>query len=493
MKQLKVYSPQCSVLLHKIVDRKAVAGSVPVSARFANSQRTTIDLTPFLSEQGGIHTSKSVSAPAGGFSLTLVDKPFVKDGGFESIYALTEPMDMIEIRMAREPHLYRGGKLPIVMRGFISQVTRSEAMAPDGRPSRQVIIAGQDWGKIWQIIQLRYYTNYAVGERYVSGFPLFEKYGVGFETGMTVADFLQQVVDKIINPFIADLIPDRADMPRSLTAEISAPAASVSVSGTQRQEGSLYDLLHLFLDIGAFNELFIEDRDAGVACVYRPNPFKDIALASTVEPGGPYIQPQEKPPVHVTVYGSDVVSMSLSRSDEGVANWFWVRSPRFELLHDGVLKLYALQGDLKKVSIADYPNASVKPYGLRVMEASTEQGLDSVRTSGSQKEAENQKESEGYATWVNSRLDVLRTQNKDNIVFEHGAMTLKGNADIRAGCYLRLERGSMTSEFYVTNVVHQFVPFGAFTTTVNVERGTSFAERVKRGSGRESPYLSEMT
>lgn len=491
MKQLKVYSPQCSVLLHKIVDRKAVAGSVPVSTRFANSQRTTIDLTPFLSEQGGIHTSKSVSAPAGGFSLTLIDKPFVKDGGFESLYGLIEPMDMVEIRIAREPHKYRGGKLPIVMRGFVSEVTRSEAMTPDGRPSRQVIIAGQDWGKVWQLIQLKYFSGYLPGAAFLTSFHLFERYDVGFVTGMSASGFLQQVVDKIINPFIADFMPDRVDLPKSLTTEISAPAASVSVAATQSQEGALYGLLRSFLDVGAFNELYLEDRETGVVCVYRPNPFKDIALTSTVELGGPYIQPQAYPPVHVGIEGADIVSMSLSRSDANVANFFWVTAPRFEFLQ-GALKLYALSGDLKKVSITDYPNASVKLYGMRLMEEMSMQGLDSVQTASSQKEAENQKETDGYASWANSRRDVLRVQNKDNVVFEHGTMTLKGNADIRAGCYLRLERGSMTSEFYVTNVVHQFVPFGAFTTTVNVERGTSFAERVKRGFGRESPYLSEM-
>lgn len=493
MIRIPVYTPKCSVLLHKIVSRKAVAGTLPVSDRFTSSQNSTIDLTPFLSEQGGIQTSKSVREPGGGFALTLVDKPFVKDGGFESLYGLIEPMDMIEIRMAREPHKYRGGQLPIIMRGFVSDVTRTETMTQDGRPSRQVVIAGQDWGKIWQIIQLKYFGNYAAGEGYISGLNLFEKYGVGFETGMSAAVFLQQIIDRIINPFIANFIPDRVGIPKALLSEISAPAAAVSVSGPQNQEGTVYNLLHMFLDVGAWNELYLEDREVGVACVYRPNPFKDIALASVADPGGPYIQTQAYPPAHIGIDGEDMVSISLTRSDQNVANWFWVTAPRFELLHGGTLKLYALNGDLKKISIADYPNSAEKLYGVRVMEQATQQGLDSVRTAGGQKEAANKKEADGYATWVNSRLDVLRAQSKDNVVFEHGTLTLKGNEAIRAGCYLRLTRGSMVSELYVTSVAHQFVPFGAFTTTVNVERGTSFTERIKRGVGRDSPYLSEMT
>lgn len=493
MKKIQVYAPQCQVLLHKVVGRSAVSGAVPVSERFSATQRTTIDLTPFLSEQGGIHTSKSVADPAGAFSLTLVDKPLVKDGGLESLYGLVEPQDMVEIRIAREPHLYKGKKLPIVMRGFVSNVSRVEVMTQDGRPSRQVVITGLDFGKIWQIIQLKYWTDYAVGERFISGFPLFEKYGVGFETGMLAAEFLQQVIDKIINPFMADFMPSVSGMPQQMTTEISTPPASVSVSGAQHQDGTICNLLHTFLDVGAFNELYIEDREDSIVVVYRPNPFKDVALASTVEPGGTYIQNQAFLPVHVPVTSADMTQISLYRSDQNAANWFWVTSPSFEILHGGTLKLFALQGDLKKVSIADYPNSAVKLYGLRVMEEATQQGLDSVLTSGSQKEAKNKREADGYATWLNSRLDILREQNKDNVVFEQGTIVMKGNTDVQAGCYLQVKRGSLNFECYVTSVVQQYVPLGAFTTTVNVERCTSFIERIKRGTGKDSPYLIEMT
>lgn len=487
MKKISVYAPECQVLLHKIVDRRAVAGAVPVSTRFSSSQGATIDLTPFLSEQGGIQTSKSVSAPAGGFTLTLVDKAYASGGGFESLYGMVEPMDMIEIRMAREPHKSAGGRLPIVMRGFVSEVNRSEAMTPDGRPSRVVTISGQDWGKIWQIIQLKYYGNYAIGEGYISGFNLFEKYGVGYETGMLSTDFLREVVAKVINPFLAEFIPDRDNLPKIITTEITAPEASVSVSGPQNQEGTLYGLLRTFLDVGAFNELFLEDREAGVVCVHRPNPFKDVAVA-----GAPFIQAGASA-ARVAVSGADIVSISLTRTDANVANWFWVTAPRFELLHNGTLKLFALQSALDRVSIAGYPNSSIKIYGSRVMEETTQQGLDTMRTSGGQLKAGSEKEEAGYAAWVNQRLDTLRNQNKDNVVFENGSITLKGNEAIKAGCYLDLTRGSMLSEFYVTSVTHQYVPFGAFTTTVYVDRGTSFIERVKRGAGRESPYLSELT
>jgi hypothetical protein len=40
------------------------------------------------------------------------------------------------------------------MRGFVSNVQRMEGMAADGRPSRQVVISVQDFGKVLQIMRV---------------------------------------------------------------------------------------------------------------------------------------------------------------------------------------------------------------------------------------------------------------------------------------------------------------------------------------------------
>lgn len=503
MTSIVSYNPAVQVLLHKVVDRKLVAGanaqasSTGVSDRFANLTRKTFDLTLWLSEHGGVRTSKAVSEAAGAFSITLIDRPYTGDGSFETLYGIIEPMDMVEIRMARQPHKFAHGRMPIVMRGFVSEVSRAETMTDDGRPVRQVTLGGQDWGKIWQIIQLKYWGSYTVGDAYLSGFNLFERYGIGFETGCTAASFLQQVVDRVINPFIAGFLPDSTDQPTGFTTEITAPSASVSVIGPQQQEGTIYGLLRSFLDVGAWNELYIEDRDDGprgsVVIVYRPNPYKDLAQASPAQPAGAFIQPMSIPPAVVAITGADVISINVSRSDANVANWFWVTAPRFELIHGGTLRQYAMQGNLEDVFIGQtYPNSSSSLYGIRIMELDSQQGLDTTLTNGGQKEAQNQAEAQGYATWVEKRRNILRLQNKDNVVYESGSIEIKGNEAIKAGNILQLTRGTLTSEYYVTAVQHAFVPFSGFVTTLTVERGTGFAARVQRGSGQGTPFLSEM-
>ncbi|WP_188965468.1 hypothetical protein [Neoroseomonas lacus] len=54
----------------------------------------------------------------------------------DTISAMVEPMDMVEIRAAREPHLYAGKPLPLIMRGWVSTITRDESIAQDGTPQR---------------------------------------------------------------------------------------------------------------------------------------------------------------------------------------------------------------------------------------------------------------------------------------------------------------------------------------------------------------------
>jgi hypothetical protein len=40
---------------------------------------------------------------------------------------------------------------------------------------------------------------------------------------------------------------------------------------------SVEQLLASVFDVGAFNEMFIDDRDGEVVLVIRPNPYKDVA------------------------------------------------------------------------------------------------------------------------------------------------------------------------------------------------------------------------
>jgi hypothetical protein len=499
--KVKVYQPDIRVILYKTIKRSTLNGQMPVSERYKGIDQK-IDLSPFLADQRGVRTSKAINSPAGGFSITLADKPHKQVFSFETLYGLIEPMDFVEIRMRHDPPDLIGNLIndptddptrpPIIMRGFVSEVVRTEAMGADGRPQRSVVISGQDYGKLWQQLQILYLPGYVIGQDILSNFKLFERFGVGFKTTMTAGEFVTEVVQKILNPYIKRLMPENSPNPTEVKLDVQVKHGTSSVSGPQNQEGSIYDLLRTYSDIGIWNELFLEDREDGVYCVYRPNPSKGIDGKSIY----PQIYDDEDyaAPETIEIPDTDVLSLNLSRTDAHVANFYWVRSPRFELVSDIYRQLFAIQGaDKESVLLEDYPNSATALYGTRVMYGQTEQGGDKVDTFNSgQPESEKRKRDADMVDWIDSRRRFLVEQNKDNVLLERGTIRVRGNERIRPGKFVRLKRGGFSAEYYVTQVEHDYVPFSGFFSTLAVERGMGFVERAKRGGGAASPYMAEL-
>lgn len=131
---MRTYEPKIEVRLIKAFPRTEIIPGTPVAGRVGDLR--SIDLTEFIGDGGSIRTSKSIRQPAGGFSITFPDKPVFG----ETIYALIEPMDMIEIRFCHDPFEYskpnEGYRPPIVMRGLVSNISRSEVMLKRGAKTR---------------------------------------------------------------------------------------------------------------------------------------------------------------------------------------------------------------------------------------------------------------------------------------------------------------------------------------------------------------------
>lgn len=496
---IKVYEPKCSVILKKTIGRSTTgAGGSAVSERFKGAARE-MDLTPFLGEAGGVTVTQVVRNPGTGmFSVTFADKMNTEQQ--ESLYGLIEPMDIVEIRMARDPSLYSGGELPIIMRGFVSKVRRTRAMGEDGRPYRTVTISGQNYGKILQLLRLEYRFGQILGLNLVTAFKLAENYGINAVAYDDAAVFIGEMVDKLINTgtpetpgFLAQLREKAAPGAESPVLDIateltSGLGGSVQPFGAQDWGGgSIYELMSTFGDVGPWNELFVEDREDGPWLVYRPTPFKDLQ--------GKYIQDVDTPVETVAIAASDIMTDDVERSDENVANCFFVNSPRYDLVDGTQLKAAALtDGDPSEdyVIKGDDTNASMNLYGIRVMEAQTNQGL----RSDSQPEEEYRTRNDDGLSMTKDKRVILRDNNRDNVVLEEGTMMLKGNETIRAGVHLELQNsrdGTPLAEYYAYQVTHEYVPFRYYRTSVNFDRGTGFVQRVQRGRGASSPYLTEMS
>jgi hypothetical protein len=486
--RVPVYQPGIQVNLFKTVKRTRLDdGSTPTSSRFQGLGQV-IDLVPHLGDGGSVRTTKSVREAAGGFSITMIDKPFddgTEGANFETLYGLIEPMDYVEIRMMHDAD-DSGDDFPIVMRGFVSEVQRNESMSADGKPMRSVVISGQDYGKLWQQMRIIYWPGYVLGQDVLSNFKLFTRFGVGFETTQKGVDFAREVIAKIFNPYLAELMPANSPNPKEILVDTVSDVPGVtSVTGPQNQDGTIYDLLRQYLDVGVWNELFLEDREDGVHLVYRTNPFKAVS--------GEAIQNGADIPDSIDVSAADVISLSVSRSDANVANYYWVRSPRFDLNSEVFRKQYALDADKQTLILDTYDNAKDSLYGVRLMDTETQMGGEDVTSfnSGQDKNTVATRDV-SMSNWVNDRRRIMVEQNRDNVVLEHGSMRMRGRPEIRAGSYINLQRGTFSAEYYVPQVSLEYVPMQGFFGTLTLERGTGFIERAKRDGGASTPYLAEM-
>lgn len=488
MEHIKDRHPGASIKVFKNVGRQTVTGSVPVSSRFSGQKRT-INLAPYLGDGGAIRVAKSVRAAAGTFSIQLTDK--IQVDAQDSLYGLIEPMDVIEIRLAGDA--YKHSRLPIMMRGFVTSIRRVQEMTDQG-PQRSVIISGHDYGKIWQILQIFYMPNIPTTANLITSFPFFAQYGVTFNIQL-MATFLSDVINNVLNPYILNMgdISGQADTSPllQLAQDIQVSSGQISPYGIGAFEGSVYGLLSQFGDVGSWNELFIEDREDAPYVVYRPNPFMLADSSGFIPSLGVNLQ---LAPAVTDIDLSDVLAYDVSRSDDHVANYYWVDAPRFSISYTDTIRAFAYSGDPNSFYVQNYGNVDPRLYGIRKMSTETAQGgnQETDNGNGSPEGPARDENQQQFLGWMAERRQQLIDQNQDNVVFEDGSMRLKGNQKIRAGTYIRLKHGNMRSYYYVIAVNHDYRPFVDYTTTVQVERGTGFIDRSQRGTGPNSPYWAEL-
>ena len=466
---MKIYQPKVKITLIKTRARDVVAGTMPAAAGRYKTPRI-IDLTPYLSD-GGVRTQKSVREPAGSFSISLTTRPYVHDGVplLETLDALIEPMDLIEIRMARAPDGTTDWP-PVLMRGFVSQITKSESIA-NGVPQRSIVVSGHDYGKLLQTIQVFFLKNSVVGDNIMGELQFFQKYAsAGDAKNMSAAEFITLVLEKVINPYlkqITALADQRGGMPQAISQKVSIDGAVSPFGIGGAQDMSFYQLLATFLDVGTFNELYVEDVGANVVLVARPQPcWGGDGLA---------YDGLETLPDAVEIGLGDVTSSQLSRGDSGVYNIFEVESARAVLIQQEIYRLYsqslAAGNPLRMTEL----NQEAVFFGVRRLQASTLLNDPALIMGDDKKKEILAAEYKKGMGWIAGRRERLFLLNKGASVFEHGSLRLKGNEALRAGMRLRVKHSSrLTVTYYVPSVSQEYIPGAGFFTTAQVERGNGF-------------------
>ncbi len=470
---VRVDTPQLQIILQKKV--KNQAGK---SARYQGAQGT-LDLAPWLTEDASVTITRQINAPAGTFQISLTDRAVFHDGTMDSLYGVVEPMDMVEIRMARNASDYSSGgaKLPLVFRGIVSTIARDESMGQDGKPRRSIAIGGHDWGKFFYVIQNRWFKGNPLNENWISSWHMQTINDIQFQI-MTAGETIKSLVDNVANKFIRQL--PGADMPEfTVDASGADDADKVFPQGFQTLSGgTLWSYLQTFGDLGPFYELFIEDEEAGPKIIYR-KPAYTTAEGKVV---------YNKRPDAVVIDPVNITHIAVSRSDSDVANWWWIDHRRLALIQGQTATMFEMPAnDINP--FLDTPNTDRHLYGLRPMEVVSNHGFMHQSEKASVVNQDNQT----MLDYSRAKRLKLQDANKDNLVFENGQMTMAGNEKVKVGQQLLVDRGGEVSAYYAQSVTHTFQPFRSFTTTVGFLRGTGFVVRSANDLiGTKHPYLSEI-
>lgn len=496
------YRPNFTITVYKILTR-ADDGQ---PSRLQGGQ--VWDLTPHLGDGSEISVSKSVKSPKGSFVITVPDQPYAVSPEYgataDTLYGLLEPMDEIEIRLARQPEQYSGGNLPLLMRGFIRTIRRAETMSANGKPQRVTVIQGNDYGFIFEMTQLPplIFLNYGLGIAWQSPWEAFFQIGQN-QKPRRVGEFFQLLLTHLINRQLATMNARFTDIPLDDPQPVKG---QVVMTSQDQLLGSIWNVFIQWADT-PWNELWIEDPettgDDPPRLRFRTAPYRTwikdgrlLTQGETIEIMG---QQSSYDTVRLTI--ADVVQLDASRSEGDVANIYWVNSP--------VLEPKAIQtAEMSKAAAAnrdanglpgymlldgdEYPNSDPDLYCYRTMELNSRLLPDAL-TSGIDGESEQTIKAAGgiiaeWPNWVRDRRKALVEMNCDNVLLEDGAMVVKGNEQIRAGKYIVLQRGAFSAEYYAETVTHRFAPYRQYTTEIHFVRGTGFIERTRL---TDSPYLRE--
>jgi hypothetical protein len=425
---------------------------------------------------------KSVYEPAGGFTIAFADQ---LDGPTQdSLYARIEPMDMIEIRGSREPHTFSGGKLPLIMRGFVSTVRRSESMGQDGTPQRFISVMGQDSGKLFQIHRLFWESIFQDANRpYLDTFRL--QASTGIEAAfLPVAEAMRQLVERVMNPKVAQMHAYADQAVPQMRFRGTVRQGIVSPNLIAPFQGPYWNLVETMAD-RPWNEAFIEDEEEAPVLIFRPAPYKDSK--------GEFIIPGAADPGTVELDAAQVVSLDVARSDERVANFFYV--PPGASMLDSTMAVNAASIAAGEPFDTTYGNNRPELYGLRKMEATSNLLPESIGGLPAQlPQAQQRQAVADTVQWHIARARLLRDMNRDNSVLEDGSATVQGSEKIKPGRFLRLTRGDLVAEAYISKITHSITPLDGWTSQITLERGMGFLERLRMASapfwreGRRGPY-----
>jgi hypothetical protein len=441
------------------------------------------DITINLGDKGACTIRKNLYQPAGEFQLVFPDIPV--QGWFgdasnstlarESLYGLVNPMDRIVIWVRR----WRDGTQSIepwipVLTGFVRSVGRDEMVGPDGRPQRQVVIAGQDCGAVFLMEQAGVFISYGnetlgspISDPKLIPFAWLREYGLT-STLQKIEDFIWEVATKT-----TESIMKVADF--EFQKKFYVQKGTIQPHSAFTQEGAIWEMLYRYAD-GPWNEFFVRENrnmldEQGNGKTGVDYHAKEMVDPELVFRPTPWLDWEENPLPDVNMDSvtmwnvklAHVVALRAHRDDSELVNHTWVQTP----LAMAAAYTQAVKGHRGLV------NADTREkFGDRMQVEATRLWPSDLSHAPINLPMDEQKQAdEKQWDWATERRNWMIQAQTSIHEFERGSMTLKGYPMMRVGDYFRLHRGDVKWMGYITNVVHDFQPYRRYLTTLDYIRG----------------------
>lgn len=417
----------------------------------------THDLTEWLGDGCVVRTSKNLRAPMGQFTITFVDKEY--PGFLDSVYYLFAPMDAVEIRIAHD-----GSKAPkLVMRGFVSDVRRDESMGQDGKPSRRVTVIGHDIGKLLLQHQIHMLPTAEEVQKQITGWGVLLKYFGSASKTISASEYVTIMVG-IIQSHLDVLLAGNELSGLSIFPKPDVEGLIPPIVLNSLNDVSYHAHMTRLLDVGPWNEMFTRDDETGCDFIVREN--------FTQEDG-------------ITITEQDVQSMSSSRTDANVSNWYWARISRAQLYDQATAHIQAAR--TSSYDLRGFEPCSEARYGWRKMEADASLFPDGHGLQDDGKEGQYIANQNALYPWLTQRQAKLVANNVYNAMLEDSVLRIQGNEDVSHGTWLTLNKGDTVQRHYIVGVDHEFQIYGNYITTLRCERGDGYMSRMGGGG-----YKSEL-
>jgi len=433
-----------------------------------------------------VSTQKTLSAPAGSFSIQLVGDEWIEK---------LKPNDLVVISMGYKGITEKASALNTIMVGLIDSVRLFRTVG-DGQPMVNTTITGRDFGKIFLKAMLRFYPEIGnASNRKGQKFFLTEEGWItllGFFTNENIMKGTPAVIlDNIIRLVLQKIVDVRWTV-WDETKKIPTPK-KVNIGNILRYslgkvdmfmpmilaadqfEGPLWNLMErasikpfteLFIDVRTSSERLIPEtieqssspdkaKIAGGDIMKGAYPFPafifgdDHAKVLVVFRNTPFDKPLWDKLFANKLDPVDIIEEDLSFSDNEHYNLFWAGT---------VINPFGM--DLKRVAPPLLNENEAKRYGLSPLEVQIE-GLSIEQSNDGHKTL-----LEGLSKSFSAKLKAWFEKNHEYL---SGTLTVRGKGSYKIG--QRLIREDIRREFYIEGVSQNFNMYESWTTTLEVTRG----------------------